>query len=151
MVNLRIILAAFLIVAFAAGCQKEEEPTSVCGGAIEGGKTATLLAIDGQELPYEAVYIDNDNYSLVIGGSLTLYADGTWKSTLENEKKENGITDFNIIRRQGTYDCGFLELTLVNDLNQEAGTVKIVPNATNFTNKITLTSSTNKYTFEAPL
>lgn len=138
-----VIFLCAIVFLSSYSCENEEEnEKEVCSGYED--QRASLIAIDGETLPYTSLYIDDDNYSLVTGGSLTLFSDGTWESTLDNKQKVNGVITNKLIERQGTWECSFLEVILVNDLNQEAGTVEFDVSM----DHLISISSTNRYLYE---
>lgn len=138
------LLSLIVFVLSISSCGDEEEEDTVCTGKED--KTAYLIAIDGKDLPYMSIYIDSDNYSAVVGGETTLFGDGTWISTLENEIRVSGVSEYKEIERSGKWECDFLKVQLVNDQNQSAGILEVQDWFTN--TRYYVTSETNTYTYE---
>ncbi len=161
---LRYLPLFTLSLILLSGCKKEKEADTYsafpedayeCTTDIDDRKTK-LQSVDG-EMPYYSVEIDNDNWSRVTKGTLTLKGDGTWTSTLFNERKVEGVYEEKEIKRSGQWRCvEALEIMLVNDQNQEAGMLSYVIDAAALQSgktvyNVYLESSTNTYRYSVEL
>ena len=111
-------------------CEEDDGNENVSCDIPFAGESIFIDQIDGQNLPFYTVNIDNDNFSKVNSGTFLLFNDGTWVSSLVNEQENNGNNSLQTISRTGTWtrldDCNSLalgRLKLINDQNAALGTL----------------------------
>ena len=129
-----LTLVLFSMISFS--CKDSDDGSvKICDAVVVDGTyddggvfdVFFLVQINDQDLPYYSVYQDENNYSSIVSGLITIRdkADGSkeWESTLTNKQVINGASSSNPIDRSGTFTCSGNTLALVNDQNMASGTV----------------------------
>lgn len=121
------ILFLLVLIGFL-GCTSEEEVVEECWRITfrDGTSTFEGLQVNGDPLPYQSFYMDEDNFSEVTDIKFYLHEDGTWNSKMKYTEMLQGSSSNKEVKRQGTYTCVSTDMTsyiyLVNTDGSEYGT-----------------------------
>ena len=117
----RVLRASFLLlmVLFMTSCEDEEDDKLSFAPPF-ANKEFCFESFNGGDIPFKTVDIDANNFSRVDAACMIIFDDGEWTSTIDNTQVVDGVSDFKIIRRFGTYStAGAQELNLVNENGDE--------------------------------
>ena len=108
------------------GCNENVENGNICGllpldGREDDEYVLAAEAINGEEMPYYSVYIDEENYSEIYRVQLTVYKDGTWESHIWFTEEVEGDINNDVVDRKGEYACTAAGIALEEEDGGDAG------------------------------
>ena len=79
--------------------------------------------MDGEDIPHKIFDLDANNYQRIESVEVTIFEDGTWESEIKATNVVSGQRDDITTNKNGTYECGFGQVTLTDTEGNTGATI----------------------------